>query len=161
MGFHSFANGFAENFDIGSSGATEVDQKIAVELGHLSATDCEPAAPGIVHEIPGAVTRRIFEGRAACAIARLTRFSLFFDRRHFGGDFFGRTGPPLQDCGGENHILRHAAVTILETHLTISELAQVPLTVNALSLNQNILGLAAIRTTIHAQRTADRPGNAA
>ena len=52
-------------------------------------------------------------------------------------------------------------MTIGETHLTISELAQVSLTINTVRFNQDILGLAAIRAAIHAQRAADRSRNAA
>src|SRR5262249_6846370 len=113
-----------------------------------------------VNEFPGTVTRRILESRTARAVARLACFTLFLDRRHFGGDFFRPAGLPLQHRSGEDHILRHPAVTVRETHLAIGELVQVTLTIDPVRPDEDFFGFATVGATVHAQCAADRPRNA-
>src|SRR5215467_2014082 len=71
MRLHPLAHGFPQRFDVCRAGATKIDQEIAVQLGDLRATDSEPATAGVIHQLPGAMARWIFERRAARAIARL------------------------------------------------------------------------------------------
>src|SRR5215831_17677648 len=112
MRLHPLPHGFAQRFDVGRAGAAKIYEKVAVELGNLRPTDGESAAAGFVHQLPGTVSRRIFEGRAASSITRLTRFALFLDLRHFGGNLVGLAGPPLQRRARENHIIGHTAMTV-------------------------------------------------
>src|SRR5262249_45242277 len=128
MRLHPFADGLPEIFDVGRSSSAEIDQKIAVQLGHLSSTNREPAATGIVNEFPGTVTRRILESRTARAVARLACFTLFLDRRHFGGDFFRLAGLPLQNRRGGDHIIGHPSVTLRAYRLCDRGLAHGTLT---------------------------------
>src|SRR5438105_906344 len=62
---HATADFFAQTFNVGSRRRSEVDEKIAVELGDLRATDPEAAAAGGVDQLPGFVIGRVLERRAA------------------------------------------------------------------------------------------------
>src|SRR6188472_4554968 len=85
MGLHPLPHSFAQRLDVGCAGTAKIDKEIAVELGHLRTTDGEPATAGFVHQLPGAMARRIFKGRAPGPIARLARLALFLDVGHFDG----------------------------------------------------------------------------
>src|SRR5271169_3353014 len=96
MCLYALAHHFAERLDVGSAGAFEIDQEIAVQLGDLGLTDFEPAAAGLVHQLPGAHSGRILECGAAGAIARLAFLARALDGRHLGGDLVGITGAALE-----------------------------------------------------------------
>src|SRR5689334_5091205 len=62
MHLYLLAHGFAQRLDVGRAGAAEIDQEVAVQLGDLRAADRQPAAAGIIHQLPRAVTGRVLEG---------------------------------------------------------------------------------------------------
>src|SRR4029077_2251447 len=103
MGLHPLPHSFAQRLDVARAGTAKVDKEIAVELGHLRTTDGEPATAGFVHQLPGAMARRIFKGRATGPIARLAPLALFLDVGLFRGNFARLAGTPLQSRARENH----------------------------------------------------------
>src|SRR5437764_7411894 len=64
---HALAHGLAQRLDVGGGGTAEVDQEIAVHLRHLGVAELEAPAAGGVDELPGLMSRRVLEGRAAGA----------------------------------------------------------------------------------------------
>src|SRR5213593_1708777 len=62
---HARAHGLAQRLDVGGSRSAEIDQEVAVHIRHLRVADLEPAAAGGIDELPGFLSRRVLEGRAA------------------------------------------------------------------------------------------------
>src|SRR5258708_720402 len=82
---------------------TNVDQEIAVHFRHLGTADAQTPAAGRVDQLPGAVSRRILEGRAASLFAdRLRGFAvvLYFVHPHANGIRCG--DPPAKARRGKN-----------------------------------------------------------
>src|SRR5882672_11801778 len=61
----ALAHGLAQHLDVGGGGAPKIDEKIAVHLRHLGIADLEAATAGGVDQLPGFMTLRVLEGRAA------------------------------------------------------------------------------------------------
>src|SRR5258705_3711399 len=65
--FHALAHGLAQCLDVGGAGATEIDQKIAMQFRDLRIADRKPTAICAVDKLPRFMPRRILEGRASGA----------------------------------------------------------------------------------------------
>ena len=159
---HAPAHRLAQRLDIGGGGAAEIDQEIAVHLRDLRGPVFQATAAGGVDELPCLVTRRILEGRAAGAaldrLRRLARFGDFFHLRRDRGRIAGRA---LEQRLREDDVVRRAAMAIGVVHVGVGEDVQASLPVDGARLDQCVLGLAAIGAAVHAQRPADRAGDAA
>src|SRR3569832_2789863 len=59
------AHSLTELFDVVCRGVAGVDQEVAMHFGDLRTTELETTAAGGVDQLPGRVSRRILEGRAA------------------------------------------------------------------------------------------------
>src|SRR5260370_1065724 len=140
---------------------TGVDQEIAVHLRYLRAADAQaPAARG-VDQLPGALTRRIFERRATGLFAdRLRGFAVVLHLVHSHPNLIRRGDAPTKARRGKNDGSVDAAVAIDEFHIRICKAMFFAVTADADSLDQDILGLGAVGAGIHAQRAADGAGNA-
>src|SRR5690242_20628894 len=78
---------FTEIFDIGRGRRALIDQEVAMQLGNLRAADDQPAAAGLVDELPSLVAGRVLEGRpAGAALDRLRRLARLGDLVHFGSN---------------------------------------------------------------------------
>src|SRR5581483_4901319 len=151
----------AQALDVGGAGVAGVDEEIRVLLRDHGAAAAETAAAGAVDQLPGLVSRRIGEGRAAGARAnRLARAALRLDLGHplLDPRRIARRSP--QHGAGEDPILGNAAVAVGEPHLGRCELVPGAFGIERGCLHQHVLDLAPIGAGIHAQRAADRAGDA-
>ena len=80
MRLHPRAHGFAQRLDVGGACRVEIDEEIAVQVGDFRAADLQPAAAGLVDQLPGASAGRVLEGGAAGSVARLAFLALALDR---------------------------------------------------------------------------------
>ena len=159
VSLHAPAHGLAELLDLRRGGAALVDQEVAVQLGNLRRADGEAAQAGLVDELPGFVAGRILEGRAAgAALDRLRRLAPLGDLVHGARDLGRIAGLALKQRLGEDQILRRAAMAVGVVHVGIRQHVQRSPPVDRARLDENVLGLAAIGSTVHAQRAADRAG---
>src|SRR6266545_251878 len=159
---HARPHRLAQSLDVGSGGAAQIDQKVAVHFRHLGVADLEPAAAGGIDDLPGLVAGRVLEGRAAgAALDRLGGLARLRDLVHLGGDLRRIAGLVLEHCRGEDDVVRHAAMAIAVMHVAVGEDAHAALAVDAARLDQRVLGLAAVGAAVHPQRAADGARNAA
>ena len=99
-----------------------VDQEIAVHFRDLRAADAQAPAAGGVDQLPGAVARRILEGRAAGLFAdRLRGLAMVLHLVHPRADRLRRGDQPAKARRGENDGRIDAAVAIDEFHVGIVE----------------------------------------
>jgi hypothetical protein len=99
-------------------------RKVGVLLRDLRAADLEAAAAGLVDQLPRLVARRIDEGRAAGAAARLrfgARASISAIRRADRELVARRRAQPRR---GEDPVGRRVAVAVAEAHLGRARLVQ-------------------------------------
>ena len=140
---------------------SRIDQEIAVHFRDLRAADAQAPAAGGIDQLPGAISRWIFEGRAAGLVAdRLGGLAVVLDLVHPRANGVGRGERPAKARGSKDDGRIDAAVAIDEFHVGIGKRVFLAVAADAGSVEQNILGLAAIGAGIHAQRAADGAGNA-
>src|SRR6266699_1761187 len=115
-------HGLAEGFDIMPGCVAGVDQEIAVQFRYLRAADLQAAAAGGVDQLPGAMTKRVLEGRAAGLFAnRLSGFAVVLHLVHARADGLGRGHQPAKPRGCEDDRGIDAAATVHELHASIVE----------------------------------------
>src|SRR5215210_3059806 len=160
MLFHPRANGFTEGFYVVAGGATGVDEEIAVHFGHLRAPDPQAPASGGVDQLPGALTERILERRAAGLFTnRLRGFAVVLHLVHTLSDFRRRRDPPAKARRGENNRTVDATVAVSEFHIRIRKRTLVAVATKTNCFDQDVFNLNAVGAGIHAQRAADGAGN--
>src|SRR6202012_2809475 len=159
---YAAAHLLAEIFDVGGARIAAIDQEIAMHLRHLRVADDKPAAAGAIDKLPGLMAGRILEGRAAGFFAdRLRRLARRGDALHLGEDGGGRTSAALEQRLRKDHLLGRIRMAIAVAHLRVGERVEIALAVDPACFGEDVLGLAPMRASIHAQRAADRAGNAA
>ena len=159
---HAPAHRLAQRLDVGGGGAAEIDEKIAVHLRDLGGPVLQAAAAGGIDELPRLVAGRILEGRAAgAALDRLRRLARFGDLVHLRRDGGRIAGRALEQRLREDDVVGRAAMAIGVVHVGVGEDVEASLPVDGARLDQCVLGLAAIGAAVHAQRPADRAGDAA
>src|SRR5229473_2466706 len=101
---------------------TRVDQEIAVHFRYLGAADAQAPATRGVDQLPGAVTGRVLECRAAGFFAdRLRGLAVVLHLVHPRPNFIRRGNPPTKACRGKNHGSIDAAVAVDEFHVRIGK----------------------------------------
>src|SRR5882672_3624633 len=117
MRLYPCAHGFAQRFNIVAGRGTGVDQEVAMHLRHLRAADAQaPAARG-VDQLPGAVTWRILEGRAAGLFANwLSGFAVVLHLVHARADRLRRGKYAAKASGRKNDRGIDTAIAIDELH---------------------------------------------
>src|SRR2546423_15169949 len=101
---------------------TRVDQEIAVHFRHLRAADAQTAAARGLDQLPGAMVRRILEGRATGLFAdRLRVFAVVLHLVHPRANHFRRGDGATKARGGKNDGSVDGAVAIDELHVSICE----------------------------------------
>src|SRR5262249_23964689 len=148
--------------DLGGGRIAAVDQEITMHLRHLRAAIVQSTAAGRIDQFPGLAAGRVFESRTAgAALYRLRRTSRFSDFFHFGSDEFWIAALAREQGFGKDVIVGRTAMTIGVMHVRIVENVYAPAPIDRACLDQNVLGFTPIGAAIHAQRAADRAGNAA
>src|SRR5690606_5210540 len=114
------------------------------------ATYAHAAATSSVDELPGALPRRVLEGRAAGSLAgRLVLLPVLSNLFHLLEDFRGLAGSALV-CGlGEDPVRGHAAVPVAVAHLGNRKHMDGALAVDSAGLDEHILGFRSMGAAIH------------
>ena len=108
------------------------------------------------------MARRIAKRRAAGAfLDRLVLFAILGDLVHLFENFGRLAGRSLKRRLREDPAVRHAAMAIGEAHVRSRQDMNVAIEIDGPRPGEAVLGLAAMRAGIHAQRPADRTRNAA
>ena len=128
----------------------------------LRVADAQTPATRRVDQLPRFGPRRIFEGGAARLLSNGLRLrARLGDPRHLGLDLGPISGPTLKHGVRENDVGRRGTMAIGQPHLRVVEPDRHAAPVEPMRLLQNFPCLAAVSARVHAQRAADRAGNAA
>src|SRR5438094_1638105 len=131
-------------------GVTGIDEEITVHFRDLRAADAQASAAGSVDQFPGAVAGWILEGRSSGLFAnRLGGFAMGLHLVHPRANALGVPDGAAKTRGSENDRGVDAAVAIDELHVGIAEDMPGAVAADADSLDQNVLGLAAVGAGIH------------
>ena len=142
--------------------AAEIDQKVAVHLRNLRATDLQAAAAGGVDQLPGFAAGgflnveppvRLLIGCVASRNSVILSISAAMTA--------GSPRSPWYSASREDVVGGHAAVPVGVAHVGVAQHVDAARPVDRARFDQRVLGLAAIGAAVHAQRAADTAGNAA
>ena len=126
MGEDAAANVFAERFDVGGGGTADIDQEVAMQLGHLRAAHAQPAAARRVDQLPGFMTLWILERGAAGRRAQRLRFGARgLNLVHAGLNRGGGTGLAPQRRSSEDPVGWHGGMAIGEANLGAAQLNKI------------------------------------
>ena len=138
-----------------------VDEEIAVHLRHMRAAHAQAPAARRVDQLPGAVAGRVLEGRSAgAAFDGLVGFPVLGHIAHGRFDLGWIAGGAFVRRLGEDVVQRQAAMAVGEAHAGVIENVKLPGAIHGAGLDEEVFRLAAMRAGIHAQRAANRAGNA-
>src|ERR1700753_4185998 len=99
-----------------------IDQEVTVHFRYLPAADAQATATGSVDQFPGAVARRILEGRSAGLFPdRLRGLAMGLHLVHPRADRFRRRRRTAKSRGGKNDRGIDAAVAVDELHVGIGK----------------------------------------
>src|SRR5829696_8774324 len=159
---HPSAHFLTQTLNVSGSGIPSIDQEVAVHFRDLRITDDEPPATGGVDELPGLVAGGVLESRAAgLLLDGLGRLARLRDPLHLGLDRRLIARAALKQGLREDHICGRARMPIGEAHVGMAEDADVALAADPAHLDEYVRRLAAVGAGVHAQRAADRAGDAA
>ncbi len=159
---HLGAHGLAQRLDVVAGGRAGVDEKVCSASATPPRADADTAHPGGVDQLPGAVARRVLEG----ASRRSSRGSAARSRGGPAPRPCARGSRRAPRCGRE----RSRPVKITDGSTPIAAKTNScrrwrtpPCRRRGWTparLHQHVLGLAAVGAGVHAQRAADRAGDA-